>query len=159
MARALLPTGLRLRGPLDETTARHALRAPAGEEAPALHTWQRFRLLEIKNLVGWSAVQAARAFLVCPNTVLNWEHAADPDSKTVGSMLRPVPPVRRAADVVRATVRTMARLGFGGEDMVARVLARAGWLVSARAIRRYRKEPTVTPRLRRSLRPGARPVP
>ncbi len=32
---------------------------------------QRFRLSEIKNLLGWNAVQAAATFLVCPNTILN----------------------------------------------------------------------------------------
>lgn len=100
----------------------------------------RFRILEIKNLLAWSAQEAARVFLVCPNTVLNWEQAADPERKTVGSLVKPTPPVRRAADVVRSLVQTMTRLGFGGQDLVARVLARAGWRVSARSVGRYRKE-------------------
>jgi transposase InsO family protein len=34
----------------------------------------------------------------------------------------------------------MLRLGFGGEDLVARVLARAGWKVSARSVRRMGRE-------------------
>lgn len=54
--------------------------------------------------------------------------------------MKPTPPVRRAADVVRSLVQTMTRLGFGGQDLVARVLARAGWRVSARSVGRYRKE-------------------
>jgi hypothetical protein len=117
---------------------------------------QRFRLLEMKNLLGWSAVQAAHTFLVCGNTILNWEKAADPLARTAGSTVTPLPPVRRAADVVRATAQTMARLRFGGEDMIARVLARAGWLVSARSVGRYRRErtlgPTPTPERKRSRR-------
>lgn len=106
---------------------------------------QRFRILEIRNLLAWSAQETAGAFLVCPNTILNWEKAADPEARAVGSTLKPVPPVRRAADVLRALVQTMTRLGMGGQDLVARTLARAGWSVSARSVRRYRKERRAPP--------------
>ena len=34
----------------------------------------------------------------------------------------------------------MTRLGLGGQDLMARILARAGWRVSARSVGRYRKE-------------------
>jgi hypothetical protein len=88
---------------------------------------------------------AAKVFLVCQNTILNWERTADPQSQTVGSTVEPTPPIRRAADVVRSLVQTMARLGFGGQDLLARVLARAGWRVSARSVGRYRREKTVPP--------------
>ena len=96
---------------------------------------QRFRILEIRSLLAWSAQDAARVFLVCPNTILNWEKAADPDMHTAGSTVKPTPPVRRAADVVRSIVQAMTRLGLGGQDLMARILARAGWRVSARSIR------------------------
>jgi transposase InsO family protein len=82
--------------------------------------------------------------LVCSNTILNWERSADPQARTVGASLQSVPPVRRAADVVVALAQQMARLGCGGQDLCARVLARAGWRVSARSIGRYRKARTVT---------------
>jgi transposase InsO family protein len=101
---------------------------------------QRFRILEMKSLLGWSASEVARVFLLCPNTILNWEKAADPDKLSVGSTVKPTPPVRRAADVVRCTIQTMTRLGLGGQDLLARILARAGWRVSARSVGRYRKE-------------------
>ena len=39
----------------------------------------------------------------------------------------------------------MTSLGFGGPDLVARTLARAGWKLSARSVGRYRKEKTVPP--------------
>jgi hypothetical protein len=39
---------------------------------------QRFRALEIKSLLGWSRDLAARVFLVCSNTISNWERPADP---------------------------------------------------------------------------------
>jgi len=95
---------------------------------------QRFRILQIRSLLGWSREVAARAFRICPNTLSNWEKHADPCSETVGSTVRPTPPITRLADVVRS--QTMLRLGFGGEDLVAQALARAGWKVSARSIRR-----------------------
>jgi transposase InsO family protein len=73
--------------------------------------------------------------------------AADPERETVGSTVKPTPPVRRADDVVRSMIQAMARLGLGGQDLMARILARAGWRVSARSVGRYRKE-----------RPGPRPT-
>ncbi len=71
----------------------------------------RFRILEIKNLLVWNAADTAQFFLLCPNTIHNWEAAAKPDSKTVGSPLDQKPPLRRAADVVRSLVRLMTALG------------------------------------------------
>jgi hypothetical protein len=46
---------------------------------------QRFRILEIRSVLAWNAPDTARAFLVCPNTILNWEQAADPVAASVGS--------------------------------------------------------------------------
>jgi transposase InsO family protein len=100
----------------------------------------RFRILEIRSFVGWSREAAARLFRVCPNTISNWEKHADPDSKTVGSTVKPTPPVTRLADVGRRLIQSMLRLGFGGEDLVAQALARAGWKVSARSVRRIGRE-------------------
>jgi len=54
--------------------------------------------------------------------------------------VRPNPPVRRFADVVRQLVSTMDVCGFGGNDLIARVLARAGWKLSSRTVGRIRKE-------------------
>ena len=105
----------------------------------------RFRILEIKNVLAWNARDTAQFFLVCPNTIFNWEAAAKPETRTVGSPLEQKPPVRRAADVVRSLVQLMTSLGFGGPDLVARVLARAGWKLSARSVYRYRKEKIVPP--------------
>ncbi len=108
---------------------------------------QRFRALEVRSLLGWSRDLAARVFLVCSNTISNWERCADPLAKTVGSTVKPVPPVRRFADAVRATIDLMARSGFGGEDSIALTLAGAGWTVSARSVRRItaRRTPRLSP--------------
>lgn len=66
---------------------------------------QRFRILEIKSFLAWSAQETARTFLVCPNTVLNWVRAADPQGQTVGSTVAPVPPIRRVCDAARRWFR------------------------------------------------------
>ena len=92
---------------------------------------QRFRILQIRSLLGWSRDVAARAFRICPNTLSNWEKHADPCSETANRTVKPIPPITSLADVVRSLVQTMLRLGFGGEDLVAQALARAGWKVSA----------------------------
>jgi hypothetical protein len=82
----------------------------------------RFRILEIRNFLCWNGEVTARLFRICQNTLSNWEKHADPDSKTVGSTVKPVPPLMRLADVGRSLVQSMLRLGFGGEDLVAQVL-------------------------------------
>ena len=105
----------------------------------------RSRILEMRNLLAWSAQETARGILVCPNAILNWERAADPQAHSVGSCVKPQPPVRRAHDVVRSLAQLMSRLGFGGQDLISRILARAGWKVSARSVGRYRKQRTVSP--------------
>jgi transposase InsO family protein len=101
---------------------------------------QRFRVLEIKSLLGWSHEMTARVFLVCPNTISNWHRAADPLAKAVGSLVKPTPPVSRLADAVRATAQLLVRCGMG-QDSAALTLARAGWRVSARSVRRIAREP------------------
>ena len=130
-------------------------RIPEGRR-PYFTPAQRFRILEIKSLLGWSARDIAREFLLCTNTILNWQIAADPASRTVGVRVTPVPPVRKAADVVVAVAQLMAKMGFGGIDLSSRILARAGWRLSARSIGRFRREkpqPPVAP----APAPAARP--
>jgi transposase InsO family protein len=99
----------------------------------------RFRVLEIKSLLGWNQDQTAKLFRVCANTIANWEAHADPASRTVGSTVTPVPPITRFADVVRASIERLGRFGFGGQDLIALTLARAGWRVSARSVARLRR--------------------
>jgi transposase InsO family protein len=106
---------------------------------------QRFRILELKNLLGWNRAFTGRMFRLCSNTISNWERHADPAKSTVGSPLSAVPPVVRLHDAARRLIQSMLQLGFGGEDMVARTLARAGWLVSARSLRRIGREGRIAP--------------
>jgi transposase InsO family protein len=109
---------------------------------------QRFQILELKNLLGWPADHIARLFRVCNHTILNWERHADPTAQCVGQTLHQAPPITRMADVVRNTLLMMKGFGFGGDEMTARVLARAGRKLSARTvgrIRRNRSKPPTRP--------------
>ncbi len=76
---------------------------------------------------------------------------ACPTGETSLKVARPLvatdPPVRRFADVVRAVVKTMELAGFGGNDLIARMLARAGWKLSARTVGRIRNERRPSPRM------------
>ena len=103
---------------------------------------QRFRILRLRDLLALSREELARTFRISTTTVDRWaeETAAHSDTTTIGSLVRPVPPVRRYADVVRHLVSSMALCGFGGNDLIARTLARAGWKISARTIARVRRE-------------------
>jgi transposase InsO family protein len=105
----------------------------------------RFRILELKNLLGWSREIAARTFLLSPNTLTNWERTADAEAHTVGSTVKPIPPITRYSDSVRSLLQLMVRLGVGGEDLVAATLARAGWRVAPRSVHRIAREAPLPP--------------
>ena len=107
----------------------------------------RFRILRIRALLGLSAYEAARIFRVSSGTILRWEREAQgaPDRPTIGSLVKPTPPARRFADVVRQVVRTLTLAGFPGDASVAAFLARAGWRLSRRTVQRVRKEKALAP--------------
>ena len=100
----------------------------------------RFEILALKQRNGWSAEATARRFALSPNTIYNWLTRVEEDSETVGTLVTPNPPVRRIADVVRELVRSLDRLGFGGSEKIAQVLACAGYKLSARSVARLRRE-------------------
>jgi hypothetical protein len=73
--------------------------------------------------------------------------ATGADREVARPLVSTDPPVRRFADVVRAVVKTMELAGFGGNDLIAWTLARAGWKLSARTVGRIRRERWPVPRL------------
>jgi Integrase core domain len=89
-----------------------------------------------------SVAETARRFLISGQTVARWmkEASLHPERDTVGSLIEPVPPVRRYDDVTRNLIQHMDEMGFGGNDTIAHTLARAGWRVSPRTVGRVRKE-------------------
>src|ERR1035437_7989290 len=113
---------------------------------------QRFRILRIRSFLGLSQRETAAMFRVSVETIARWEmEAMSPDGEGPQPISRllvsPNPPVRRFADVVRAVVKTMELAGFGGNDLIARTLARAGWKLSARTVGRIRQERWPVPRV------------
>jgi hypothetical protein len=104
---------------------------------------QRFRILRIRSFLGLSQRETAAMFRVSVETIARWEMEAmspDGDGPAPRPLVAPNPPVRRFADVVRAVVKTMELAGFGGNDLIARTLARAGWKLSSRTVGRIRRE-------------------
>jgi transposase InsO family protein/DNA-binding transcriptional regulator YiaG len=104
---------------------------------------QRFRILQLKHLLGLTQEQTARLFRLSEATIADWEVSANPESQTVGSTVTPVPPVRRYNDTVHHLTQTLARLGFGGYKALVQHLARAGWIIGKTTVRRYLKQKPV----------------
>jgi len=88
-------------------------------------------------------------------TIARWEQEVNrTGSETVGSLVKPNPPVRRLSDAVRRLVHRMASSGFGGNARVAQVLARAGHRLSKRSVSRILKEkPPRTPVTEQTTKP------
>jgi len=109
---------------------------------PFYSSEQRYRILRLKQLLALSQEETARRFVVSPETIARWEReGVDRDEPaTTRPLVRPKPPVRRFADVVRQLVRTMDDFRFGGNDLIAGTLARAGWKLSSRTVGRIREE-------------------
>jgi transposase InsO family protein len=102
---------------------------------------ERFRILRIRSFLGLSQRETAVMFRVSTETIARWEvETTSPDGEAPRPLVAPNPPVRRFADVARAVVKTMELAGFGGNDLIARTLARAGWKLSARTVGRIRRE-------------------
>ena len=119
---------------------------------------QRYRILRLKQLLALSRADIAHLVRVDENTIANWEqeattapdltdHRQDREARATG---------RRFADVVRGVVQAMGVAGFGGHDVIARTLARAGWKLSKRTVGRVRREKPIVPTGPRSPEPAPR---
>ncbi len=106
---------------------------------------QRYRSLRVRDLLAFTRKETTQTFRVSESTITTWqsESKADPKKTTIGSLAKPTPPVRRYSDVVRSLVQTMGVVGFGEHEMIAGVLARAGWRMSKTTVGRIRKEKRV----------------
>ena len=104
---------------------------PRDAHRPHYSPAQRFRALEIRNLLGRSRQITARVFLVCPNTISNWEtlrRSSRPHRGRDRQAHPSRPPLRRHRARNRATPRP---LRHGARTRARSTLARAGWRVSA----------------------------
>jgi putative transposase len=103
----------------------------------------RFQVVLHARTFGLTMRDAARRFLVDEKTVASWvrEATKNPDAKTVGSLLKAVPPVRAVADVVREAVALLDRMKVGGSKKIAEFLARSGIRIGRETVRKIRKNP------------------
>jgi transposase InsO family protein len=107
----------------------------------------RFRILEHMRKHMLSIKETARRFHVTDQTIYNWlaDLRENPEAKTIGSLLKPNPPIRRFSDVVRRLCGQMKKLGFGGKRKIAEILLRHGWKVSPRSVGRFMTEKPCVP--------------
>ncbi|MGH9821763.1 MAG: transposase [Blastocatellia bacterium] len=119
---------------------------------------ERYQILVHKETYGLTILQTADAFLVSEQTICRWiaEATGEPEKKTVGSLLKAVPPLMSDSDVVRNLAVSMSLMGFGGNLKVAQTLARAGVKLSKESVRRWRqKQGPANPRKISSAGPKA----
>jgi hypothetical protein len=85
---------------------------------------ERMAILELKAARGWSLAQAARAFLVEPETIAAWLKRIDEDGSSALVQLRE--PVNKFPDFVRYIVQRLKTLCPAlGKIKIAQILARA----------------------------------
>ncbi len=110
---------------------------------------ERFEILRARASLILTARETARLFAVSESTIHRWEtdlhraSEADPAVRALGQNYQPSPPVRRYADVVRALVLHLSRVGIGGSEKVAQTMARLGYAISSRTVARIRQRKTV----------------
>ena len=98
-------------------------------------------------------------FRVSKETIARWEtEAMDAGAEDARPLVAHNPPVRRFSDVVREVVMTMELAGVGGNDLIARTLARGGWRLSSRTVGRIRRERRPRPRAPEVASPAGRAV-
>jgi hypothetical protein len=103
---------------------------------------ERFLIVLYKVTYGLTAEQTASEFVVSPQTVKRWIDQAvrEPCKRTIGSLLKAVPPLMGYSDVLQDQVAVMDEMGFGGNLRIAQTLARAGVKLSRETIRRWRNQ-------------------
>ncbi|MFA6958487.1 MAG: DDE-type integrase/transposase/recombinase [Thermoanaerobaculia bacterium] len=120
------------------------LRMPAAERKRYTPE-ERFRIVVHTRTYGLSHEEAAERFMVDAGTVGRWVRDAtrEPDKETVGSLLKPTPPVHTVDDVTRELVALLDRMRVGGSKRIAQLLTRAGRKIGTESVRRIRNSPPV----------------
>jgi putative transposase len=94
-----------------------------------------------KETYGLTVAQTASEFVLSPQTIKRWIQAVrEPCKRTIGSLLKAVPPLMGYSDVLRNLVGLMDQTGFGGNLRIAQTLACAGVKLGRETIRRWRNE-------------------
>jgi putative transposase len=106
---------------------------------------ERLAILELKAVRGWSLAQAARTFLVEPDTIASWLKRVDETGSSALVQLQE--PVNKFPDFVRHIVQRLKVLCPSlGKVKIAQVLARAGLHLCATTVGRMLKAKTPTPK-------------
>jgi transposase len=102
---------------------------------------ERYQVLMEMRFHGMTIQEAANDLLVSEQTIARWmdEATREPDTTSIGTLLRAQPPLMRYSDGERDLVTAMSRVGFGGNLKIAQTLARAGVKISKETVRHYRK--------------------
>jgi putative transposase len=101
---------------------------------------QRLRILQLRAARGWTLEKTARVFLLDLHTLQLWIRRVDEYGER--ELIQTERPVNRYPDYVRHLVRQLKRLFPAlGCEQIARVLARAGLILSASTVRRIVREP------------------
>jgi len=99
---------------------------------------ERMAILELKAARGWSLAQAARTFLVAPETIAVWLKRVDEEGPA--SLVQLPGPVNKFPDFVRHIVQRLKTLCPAlGKVKLAQVLARAGLHLCATTVGRMLK--------------------
>jgi len=105
---------------------------------------ERMSILELKAAFGLSKAQAARMFLVEPDTIASWMKRLDEGGES--ALVQLVEPVNKFPEFVRYLVRGLKVLcPFMGKVKIAQFLARAGLHLGVTTIGRMLKEKEIKP--------------
>ncbi|MEM1109975.1 MAG: integrase core domain-containing protein [Planctomycetota bacterium] len=107
---------------------------------------QRFEILRLMRLRGWSCEEAARRFILHPNTIRKWRQAIE--GKREATALLGQPRWNRIDDVIRWATHELRRLcpepEFGTRT-IARHLVRSSIQVSRSWVQQHLRQPKPTP--------------
>jgi len=104
---------------------------------------ERFRIVVLMQTYGLSRGETADLFLVDSQTISRWkrEALAEPETESIGTLVRAKPPLRGYDDVVKRLVQMLDGFEIGGSARIAQMLARSGLKIGRETVRRYRKAP------------------
>jgi putative transposase len=100
---------------------------------------ERLSILELKAARGWSDIQAAEAFMVCPDTIAFWTKMLDDAGPK--ALLKILRPVNKLPDFIRYIVgRLKVLCPAMGKVRIAQALTKAGLVLSASTVGRILKK-------------------
>jgi transposase InsO family protein len=125
------------------------------QRRPDVLPGDRFEVLRIMRLMGWSAQQAATRFVLHVNTIRDWKRKFL-KREDVGGFFGPAP-FNKLNEAVRWLVHEMRRMCPHlalGTRTIARMIVQAGLRISRSSVQRILREEPPKKRVRRAVAPG-----